>query len=211
MTKAHYQPIGSPIDISKFDMEYIKRKIENRKDVESKKFLYTGRLSKNKNVKLLVTAFERYVKNGHSDAVLNIAGSGELDLLKRMKLELGINNNVNVLGQVPHDEIYDLLKEADVFVTASEGEGCSISVLEAYASGLPVICGRMPGLEGQVSNNKTGIFVKDMTAECFHEAMEKMNIRRYRLSLNCLKEARNYDKSIIAHKIIECIEDLFKE
>lgn len=46
MTKAHYQPIGSPIDISKFDMEYIKRKIENRKDVESKKFLYTGRLSK---------------------------------------------------------------------------------------------------------------------------------------------------------------------
>lgn len=149
-------------------MEYIKRKIENRKDVESKKFLYTGRLSKNKNVKLLVTAFERYVKNGHSDAVLNIAGSGEeLDLLKRMKLELGINNNVNVLGQVPHDEIYDLLKEADVFVTASEGEGCSISVLEAYASGLPVICGRMPGLEGQVSNNKTGIFVKDMTAECF--------------------------------------------
>ena len=62
MTKAHYQPIGSPIDISKFDMEYIKRKIENRKDVESKKFLYTGRLSKNKNVKLLVTAFERYVK-----------------------------------------------------------------------------------------------------------------------------------------------------
>lgn len=53
--------------------------------------------------------------------------------------------------------------------------------------------------------------MKDMTAECFHEAMEKMNIRRYRLSLNCLKEARNYDKSIIAHKIIECIEDLFKE
>ena len=212
VTKAHYQSIGSPIDISQFDMEYIKRKVENRKDVELKKFLYTGRLSKNKNVKLLVTAFERYVKNGHSDAVLNIAGSGEeLDLLKRMKLELGINNNVNVLGQVPHDEIYDLLKEADVFVTASEGEGCSISVLEAYASGLPVICGRMPGLEGQVSNNKTGIFVKDMTAECFHEAMEKMNIRRYRLSLNCLKEARNYDKSIIAHKIIECIEDLFKE
>lgn len=37
---------------------------------------------------------------------------------------------INVLGQVPHDEIYDLLKEADVFVTASEGEGCSISVLE---------------------------------------------------------------------------------
>ena len=62
-----------------------------------------------------------------------------------------------------------------------------------------------------MSNNKTGIFVKDMTAECFHEAMGKMNIRRYRLSLNCLKEARNYDKSIIAHKIIECIEDLFKE
>ena len=94
-------------------MEYIKRKVENRKDVELKKFLYTGRLSKNKNVKLLVTAFERYVKNGHSDAVLNIAGSGEeLDLLKRMKLELGINNNVNLLGQVPHDEIYDLLKEA---------------------------------------------------------------------------------------------------
>ena len=212
VTKAHYQSIGSPIDISQFDMEYIKRKVENRKDVELKKFLYTGRLSKNKNVKLLVTAFERYVKNGHSDAVLNIAGSGEeLDLLKRMKLELGINNNVNLLGQVPHDEIYDLLKEADVFVTASEGEGCSISVLEAYASGLPVICGRMPGLEGQVIDNETGIFVRDMTAECFHEAMEKMNTCRYRLSLNCLKEARNYDKSIIAHKIIECIEDLFKE
>lgn len=209
-TDAKYVAIGSPIDLNKFDEVLNNKKILERGNKDAKKFIYTGRLSKYKNVRALVAAFELYVKNGHPDAILNIAGDGEeLDLLNSLKEELGIMNNVNILGKVAHDDIYKLLSDSDVFLTASGGEGCSVSVLEAYASGLPVICGKVRGLEGQVINNETGLFVDAISAKGFYDAMVKLNNNIKNISLGALGIAKTYDRKIIANKICDEIESLF--
>lgn len=208
--KAKYVPIGSPVNLKKFNKAGIEKRIEENKGKVAKNFLYTGRLSTFKNVRTLLRAFALYVKNVNESAIFNIAGTGEeFDLLKQICREENIEKNVNLLGNVKHGDIYQYLESADVFMTASGGEGCSVSVLEGFAAGLPVICGRVPGLEKQV-NESIGIFVKDMTPESFFEAMKDMDSKRYELSCNCLEHIKNYAADKIGNLIVSEIDALFE-
>lgn len=209
-SKARFRQIGSPVNLSKFNESSIKNKILSRNTKKTNNFLYTGRLSAFKNVKTIVKAFNEYVKNINIDAVLKIAGTGEeFNIIERLISEYGITNNVKLLGAVSHDEIYKLLEEADVFLTASGGEGVSVSVIEAYAAGLPVVCFKVPGLERQVIDGVTGVHSKEKSEKAFFEAMVELDTKRQELAFNCLEEAAKYDSKIIATKIIEEIEDLF--
>lgn len=205
-----YMAIGSPINLSKFDFENNRFRIEQRKDKKAKYFLYTGRLSSFKNVKTLVQAFALYVKNEVHDAEFKIAGTGEeYELILKMSKDLKIQNNVKLLGFVPHSDIFNLLQEADVFLTASGGEGWSVSVLEAYASGLPVICGKVPGLEKQVIDGETGLFVDNLTPLDFYRKMQQINGCKYEMGIKCIEHSKQYDARIIAEKIIKKIDSLF--
>lgn len=204
-----YVAIGSPVNLSKFNFDKIQDRVSKINGV-AKKFVYTGRLSGFKNVKLLVEAFALYVQNECSDAIFNIAGTGEeFDLLKKMSRELNVEDNVNLLGFVPHDEIYALLETSDVFLTASGGEGWSVSVLEANASGLPIICGRVPGLEKQVIDGQTGMFVDNFSPQSFYNKMVELNGKRHDISENCMNYAKQFDSVIITSKIVENIDGLF--
>lgn len=208
-TSAKFVAIGSPINLKKFDFDYIEKRIDNRKNSQTMKFLYTGRLSAFKNVKTLVYAMRLYVKNVNPDAELLIIGSGgEYKNIAKIILECQLEKNVKLLGAIPHSKIYSLLKEADVFLTASGGEGVSVSVLEAFASGLPVVCFKVPGLEKQIISGKTGIIAKGESYENFYNAMIELDQIRSECARNCLKEAKKYDSKLITEKIIEEIEKL---
>lgn len=207
---SRYVAIGSPINLMKFDKAKIVSRIESCKSQPARNFVYTGRLSAYKNAKLLVQAFAMYVKQVANDATLYIAGTGEeYDIIKQMLNDLKLENNVRLLGFVAHDNIYKLLENADVFMTASGGEGWSVSVLEANASGLPVICGKVPGLEKQVINGKTGLFVNQFSPEAFFEKMCELNDKKYELSMECLSYVENFDAKLIADKIIRRIDAMF--
>ena len=211
-TKAKFVDIGSPINLSKFDFENTKRKIENRKNRKATNFLYTGRLSKFKDVKTLVDAMKLYIDHVNNNAELVIAGSGpEYENLSYQIENFGLKNNIKLLGPISHDKVYDYLNDADMFLTASGGEGVSVSVLEAYASGLPVVCFRVPGLEGQIKDKQTGIFATERSSEAFYRAILELDKIRTECSINCLEEAKKYDSRIIANKIITEIERLNKE
>lgn len=210
LSSAQYVPIGSPINLGKFNESAILERIEKRKEKRITNFIYTGRLSAFKNVRLLVQAFAKYVKNVNSEAVFKIAGLGEeFGLIDKIKKDLDVDKNVILLGNVTHSDIYSLLQEADAFLTASGGEGVSVSVLEAFASGLPVICGRVPGLEKQITDHKTGLFVDKMNVDSFYEKMVELNSCQYELAQNCLLEAKKYDAVFIVKKIIDEIEKLY--
>lgn len=209
-TSTRYVAIGSPVNLTKFNKAKILSRIERRKNTPACNFVYTGRLTAFKNAKLLVQAFALYVQNVTKEAMLYIAGTGEeFDVIMQMSKELNIEANVRLMGFVPHNEVYGLLEQADVFLTASGGEGWSVSVLEANASGLPVICGKVPGLEKQVINDKTGLFVDQFTPEDFFEKMKELNLKKYELSMECLRYVEKFDSKLISSKIIKSIDSLF--
>ncbi|MDO4508097.1 MAG: glycosyltransferase [Candidatus Saccharibacteria bacterium] len=101
--------------------------------------LYVGRVDPEKNVGTVVSAF-RKVLDKIPEAVLVVVGDG----VDRLRLEaeakrLGISGSVRFLGRVLPPDLYELYKVGDVFVTASEIETQGIVLIEAAATGLPLV------------------------------------------------------------------------
>lgn len=206
---AKYVSVKSPIKIDCFDYNIIQSRIEKSKNQDLKKFIYTGRLSKFKNVKFLIRVFNKYLKNINKDAIFTIVGSGEEEKpIKELINKLDLSEKVIMVGALPHDEIYNLLMSADVFLTASGGEGVSVSVAEAYAAGLPVVCFKVPGLETQVIDKVTGKIAKDHTVNEFYEALKYVNEHHTEMARNCIKEAKEYDASKVTKRIVTNITNL---
>ncbi|MFT8720406.1 glycosyltransferase [Acetobacter sp.] len=121
--------------------------------------LFVGRLVEKKGTAILLEAF-RHVKNGLPDAKLIIAGDGpESASLTRQAEDIG---SVNFLGSVNRDTIQSLMKEARVFclpsITAKNGdaEGLGLVLLEAQASGVPVVTSAHGGATEGMVDGETG-------------------------------------------------------
>lgn len=96
-----------------------------------------GRLEEVKDPLALVAAF-RQVDDG--SARLHLIGAGTLE--SRLKDELRrseLDERVTLTGLIPRDEVFVRCAEADLFVSPSRGEGLPVAVMEAMASGCPVL------------------------------------------------------------------------
>jgi glycosyltransferase involved in cell wall biosynthesis len=101
--------------------------------------LYTGRLSKAKNVDVLLRASARVRAAGH-DVTATIIGTGpERESLGALASELGMVHRVKFTGGLPFESVIDHLTAADVLVLASETEGWPKSIAEGMAFGLACI------------------------------------------------------------------------
>jgi len=99
--------------------------------------LFVGRLVPNKGPQILLRAVP-FVLSRHPKAKFLLVGDGPMRLkLEREARDLGIEGKVEFLGT--RKDVPDLMREADVFVRPSFLEGMPLTVLEAMASGLPVI------------------------------------------------------------------------
>ncbi|HET6624792.1 MAG TPA: glycosyltransferase family 4 protein [Nocardioidaceae bacterium] len=101
-----------------------------------------GRLIPIKDQATLLAAFARAAGSGD---LLVVVGEGPLRPdLEHQARRLGIAGQLRLPGLLPRDEVYRVLGEADLFVSPSLGEGLPLSVLEAGASGLPVVLSDIP-------------------------------------------------------------------
>jgi glycosyltransferase involved in cell wall biosynthesis len=104
------------------------------------------RLIKGKSPGLLISAFAR-VLEVVSDAKLVIAGSGqEEDNLSCQIKDLNITNSVLMVGKLPKEKVAQLMAAADVFVLPSKMESFGLTLLEASAAGVPVVCANAGGI-----------------------------------------------------------------
>ncbi len=116
-----------------------------------------GNLSAKKDHRLLLTAFAE-VGHRRSDAILVIIGGGPLaEELRRYADELGLDDRVRFLGQ--RSDVPSLLPAFDVFVLSSRHEGLPLAMLEAMASGLPVVVTEVGGVPEVVSHDENGLMV----------------------------------------------------
>jgi len=124
----------------------------------------------------LVRAFPRILE-AVPDARLLIAGEGpDRFRLERIAAEIGVQSRISFLGCVPNKEMPDLMSRTTIFVAPSirmgeVEEGSSIVVLEAMASGVPVIATDVGGLVELVSNGKTGILVQERDPGAISDAV----------------------------------------
>jgi len=103
-----------------------------------------------------------------------IAGDGEMrGEIERQVAKLGLGGVVELLGTLGEPDVRSLLQRADAFVLASEGlgEAAPVSLMEAMASGMPVVCSRIGGTADMISNREDGILVAQRDVDAITEAV----------------------------------------
>ncbi len=131
------------------------------------KFLYVGRVSKEKNLEVLAGAFKEVVDSG-SICYLIIAGDGPY----RNELEELLEGYpVLFTGFLSGDELHTTYASADVFLFPSTTDTFGNVVLEAQASGLPVIVSDEGGPKELIINGKTGLVVEAHSSKSLIDAM----------------------------------------
>ncbi|MHB2025436.1 MAG: glycosyltransferase [Elusimicrobiota bacterium] len=111
-----------------------------------------------------------------------IIGRGPLKLeLEKLAADLDIQKNIRWAGFQPHDEFIKALSGAHVFlspsVTASDGDtegGAPVALIEAQASGIPVVSTLHADIPEMVINEKTGILVPERNVEGLARAIVRI-------------------------------------
>lgn len=110
--------------------------------------------------------------------VLIVGGSpgndAELDRLKALTTELGIESMVTFTGAIKQDMLPDYYSAADVFVLPSHSESFGLAALEAMACGAPVVVSRVGGLKTFINNGETGYLVPWRCPEPFVQRLEML-------------------------------------
>lgn len=151
-------------------------KAEKRKELGIReKDLVIGNVARffpNKDQECLLKAF-RIVSDRVPESKLLIAGDGPLkNSLFQLREELKLKDNVQFLGN--RRDIPELLKVFDVFALSSIKEGLPITILEAMASGLPVVATDVDGNPEVVINNNTGYIVPPKNPKLLAEKIIKL-------------------------------------
>ena len=102
-----------------------------------------------------------------------IVGGGELeDSLKRLAVELGVNDRVHFAGQQP--DVRPWLAQSRIFVLTSASEGLSLALMEAMTAGLPCVVTNVGELGELVEHDKTGFLVNEHSPEAFCSFLEPL-------------------------------------
>jgi glycosyltransferase involved in cell wall biosynthesis len=198
--------------------------------VDSERFQNTKVQNPNKtqtvqNTKTIVTVSRLVEKNGIDDLIdamnylppyytLMVIGDGLLAesqkaKVKRQKLE----ERVQFVGIIPHEQISEYLRRADIFCRPSLSEGFGNVFVEAMAAGLPVIATPVGGIVDFLRDKETGLFCKVNNPKSIADAillLEEQPALREAIIAGGMRMVRErYDWNIIARKIREVFENVF--
>lgn len=160
--------------------------------------LSVGDLNKNKNHRAVLEALAR-MENRNLHYV--VCGRGPLkEELEAFAREKGLADRVRFMGY--RDDIPAFYAMADVFVFPSFREGLSVSVMEAMASGLPIVCSRIRGNTDMVEDGVNGYLMEPGDPDSIAGALRRLEDgeKREEISRNNLKKAEIYSLGVIAEQ-----------
>jgi glycosyltransferase involved in cell wall biosynthesis len=152
--------------------------IEARKRIGLKNdqliLLSIGSLNKNKNHALLINALAEMVTSRNSLHLYIIGEGEEQEVLKKQIKELKLEKKITLLGLVDHKSISEWMKATDIFILPSRNEGTPNSLLEAMASGLPVIASKIGGIPELIQENIEGLLFESDSKKDLKEKLNKL-------------------------------------
>jgi glycosyltransferase involved in cell wall biosynthesis len=200
--------------ISEKDSELLYNRIDTKRfsnankisTLEKPLIISVGRLTKQKNHECLIKSMEKI------DAHLLIIGDGELyEKLESMIKKLKLNKKISLKKSVPNLEIQNYYKSADVFALAydPELEGLPIPIMEAMASGLPIVIpfpkkGFSDGLDN------VAIFSKrepKSFADAINNILKNFELKK-ELSDKSIEKSKDFDDKIIENREAQIYRNL---
>ena len=198
LPSANIDIIPNGVDLERF------RPASNKELSGELKLLTVGRLSVTKRFEMLVDAVEILSKKGKNIRLTISGGGGLLDELKNLVEQKKLTGIINLTGRIESEKMPDVYGAHDMFVSASMQEGMSNAMLEAMASGLPIITTRCDGVDELISDN--GIVVGKDSAEALAEAINNLAENKQAYNAMCAsarKRAENFGWDKVADGYIK--------
>jgi glycosyltransferase involved in cell wall biosynthesis len=148
-------------------------KFRQRKPIRPK-LLVTRSLEEIYNVGCVIRAFNK-VHDYFPESSLGIVGDGsQRQALEKLVADLDLIDDVIFYGRIEHSKIQDYYDQYDIFLNASNADNLPGVILEAFASGLPVISTRAGGIPYMVEEGVTGLLVDIGDHEVLGEKVIKL-------------------------------------
>jgi glycosyltransferase involved in cell wall biosynthesis len=141
LVRGRWRVVQNGADLERVDRAVVGPRAQ-RGDDDRFRVVCVGRFEPVKDQACVVDAF---AQGGGPDSRLTLIGRGSLETSVRARIEaLGLSERVEMTGLIPRDEVFRRCADADVFVSASHGEGLPVAVIEAMATGCPVVLSDIP-------------------------------------------------------------------
>ncbi len=173
-------------------------------------FLHNRMLDPLYNVECTLRAFQ-LIQKRYPEARLTVAHDGRLrGSLERLAEELELRNT-RFIGHVAPEKIPELYDSAEIYLTSPNTDCMPLSLLECFASGLPLVATRVGGIPYIVEHERTGLLVESND----HEAIAASAVRLLeeeglaeRLARNAVGECRKYRWDVVGEAWVGLYREL---
>lgn len=202
--------VPNGLDIKKFSVlnsNYLRKRFGlSRQD---KILLCVGRLGKEKSIDFLIKSF-LLVSKTQKNAKLVIVGEGaEKENLVKLAQELGLSSKILFTGTIDYDDLPKVYKDADLFVFASTTETQGMVILEAMASGLPILAVKDDAVGEIIGGQNNGILAEKNEAEFARQAVKLLENKKLRDKLS--KNAKKQVKKFSVEKVVGDLEKVYQK
>jgi glycosyltransferase involved in cell wall biosynthesis len=199
--------VPNGVDIDRFKPSKVDAKLKRQIGLDSKLcVLFVGRLIPRKGLSFLVEAAKHIVEE-YEQTLFVVVGDGPLKSGLRARLEkMNLSRNFNFLGDVNESVLPALYNCADVFVLPSIQEGQGIALLEAQATGKPVVAFDVGGVREAVRDKETGFLMKpdsSQLAEAVMKLLSNYSVREKMGSKGREFVSDNFSWDVCAQKMLK--------
>lgn len=156
--------------------------------------LYVGRIAREKNLRMLLTAFKAVVSTHPSAKLLLVGGGPALSETKSFAAGLDLGDHIEFTGMLKRDEIDPIYGAADAFAFPSTTETQGIAICEGLSAGLPVVAVNAGGIPENLQHGIDGFLTKDDPVEFADRISYLIDnpAARAAMSANARANARNF-------------------
>lgn len=183
--------------------------------LDTKIMLFVGRIGKEKNIEFLLKSFQKVLEKNKKPILFLIVGDGpDLIKLKELSKKLKINKSIIFIGQVLYKNISKYYQISDFFIFSSTTETQGIVILEALASGLPVIAFNCDAYSQFIHSEKNGFLINTLSEEMFAKKILLLlnnNLLIKEFSKKAIKISLKFSEEKQSIKLLDIYKNVIKK